>query len=399
VLSALSLAVAGLLLIPNAYERAAWKFQQFFAQVRRTVYAQPEALPTPVVMSTLAPEVLAPVTTASAPPPDAADPVVSVAPAPVITPLPSHIELSGITHTWQKVNNCGPATLAMGLSYWGWKGTQANTATALKPDPDDRNVSPDEMAAYARSVGLSTEVRVGGTITRLKQFIVAGLPVIVEKGILIEGAGWEGHYILVSGFSDATGNFTTQDSLQGPNFQVPYELLKNSWRAFNYTYLVLYPPARQADVQAILGADAVVHTNYRNAAQIAQQEIPLLAGQELAFAWFNLGTNLTALGESPEAASAFDQARVAELPWRMLWYQFGPYEAYYTVGRYQEVIVLAEATLAQASNLEESYYWRGRARQALGEQDGAAADWRQALAYNRNYDAPRQALAELGLAP
>ena len=46
-----------------------------------------------------------------------------------------------------------------------------------------------------------------------------------------------------------------------------------------------------------------------------------------------------------EAAAAFDQARQIGLPWRMLWYQFGPFEAYYETGRYDEVIALADATL------------------------------------------------------
>ena len=64
------------------------------------------------------------------------------------------------------------------------------------------------------------------------------------------------------------------------------------------------------------------------------------------FAWFNLGSDLVALGRFEEAAQAYDRARRIGLPWRMLWYQFGPFRAYYETGRYDEVIALADATIA-----------------------------------------------------
>ena len=384
----------------NYYDRVSWRVQRTFTSVAHALIPELNTVPTPQTVSTLQPGVL---TQVSVP---AAVPTVDKTPFPaaaastaVVIPIPADFQLTGFTHIWQKLNNCGPATLAMNLNYWGWKGTQANTAAALKPDPNDRNVSPDELAAYARSVGLGAEVRVGGNLQLVKQLVVAGFPVILEKGIILEDAGWSGHYVLVTGYSDATGNFTTQDSLQGPNFQFPYYLASESWRAFNYTYIVTFPPDRQAELQALLGADVDAQANYAQAANFARQEVASLGGQDLAFAWFNLGTNLNALGDSANAASAFDQARVAQLPWRIVWYQFGPFEAYYNAGRYSDVIALADSTLAQANNLEEVYYWRGRAYLATGRQDQAIADWQTALRYNRNYQAPTQALAQLGISP
>ncbi len=72
------------------------------------------------------------------------------------------------------------------------------------------------------------------------------------------------------------------------------------------------------------------------------------------FAWFNLGTDYTALGDFEAAAQAYDTARRIKLPWRMLWYQFGPFRAYYEVGRLQEVIYLADATTKTAQHDESS---------------------------------------------
>jgi tetratricopeptide (TPR) repeat protein len=79
----------------------------------------------------------------------------------------------------------------------------------------------------------------------------------------------------------------------------------------------------------------------------------------------------------------------------MLWYQFGPYESYYHVGRYDDVIALADATLATARNLEESYYWRGRARLAQGNTDGARSDFKKALHYHEGWAPALEALASL----
>ena len=115
-----------------------------------------------------------------------------------------------------------------------------------------------------------------------------------------------------------------------------------------------------------------------------------------AFAWFNIGSNLAALGQDEEAAAAYDRARMLELPWRMLWYQFGPYEVYYAAGRYEEVVALADATLRATVNLEESYYWRGMARVAQGDVEGGRTDFQTALSYHEDWLPALQALAEIG---
>jgi len=392
-----------LLLIPNGYERVAWQTQQIYVRLRRAVLRLPDTLPTPVLVNTgpATASALAPTAdlTSTAGAATALTPRVASAgtPTPAESPLPPNVEITGFTQVWQKVNNCGPASLAMALSHWGWKGTQANTASALKPNPDDRNVSPYEMADYARQIGLGAVVRMGGTLPLLKRLVAAGYPVLLETGLTLPDQGWEGHYTVVSGYSDSKDSFTTQDSLRGPNFQVPHKDLVDDWRAFNYIFVVLYPTHQEAEVLALLGPDADEKANAQRAAALAQEEIPGLSGQPLAFAWFNLGTSLNALGEYAEAANAYDQARVAQLPWRMLWYQTGPLETYYRVGRYADVITLAEATLQQAQNLEEMYYWRGQCLLAQGDKEGAIADWQEALRYNRNYAAARDALAMLGV--
>jgi tetratricopeptide (TPR) repeat protein len=67
-----------------------------------------------------------------------------------------------------------------------------------------------------------------------------------------------------------------------------------------------------------------------------------------------------------------------------LWYQDGPYAAYYHTGRYQDVLNLAGTALVTVDKpvLEETYYWRGLAKAALGDQAGAVEDLNRAFTLN-----------------
>ena len=165
------------------------------------------------------------------------------------------------------------------------------------------------------------------------------------------------------------------------------------WRHFNYNYLVIFPPERAAEVNAILGANSDSLGNYQHAADLALQEANSLSGREQFFAWFNRGTNLVYLQDYAGAAQAYDTAfslyaglPQEERPWRLLWYQDGPYSAYYHTGRYQDVVNLADSTLVNVDKavLEETYYWRGMAKAALGDRAGAIEDLTRAYNLNPN---------------
>src|SRR3972149_8961583 len=113
----------------------------------------------------------------------------------------------------------------------------------------------------AEFVNPQTEFRAltrdGGAPALLKLRIAAGFPVIVEKGFEGYGfEGWMGHYALVTGYDDARQRVNTQDSYIGSDFPFPYDDLVNYWRNFNYAYIVIYPPEREAEVSALLGGQA-----------------------------------------------------------------------------------------------------------------------------------------------
>jgi tetratricopeptide (TPR) repeat protein len=326
-------------------------------------------------------------------------------PAPPASPtdgsIPASGAVSGINHYWQTWNNCGPATLTMNLSYYGLPATQAAAAKVLKPNKDDKNVSPEQMAAYARAQGLNALLRVNGDSARLRRLVSAGVPVLVETWL--DHDGGMGHYRLVTGYDDAAGEWTVYDSYVSdgidpkatyPGIRIPYDQMERMWHVFNRTYLVVFDEARAQAVQDIVGADVDEAGMWQRALERAQADVQQAPGD--AFAWFNLGSSLVAQGRFSDAAVAYDQARVIGLPWRMLWYQFGPFRAYHEAGRFDELIALADATIATAGNIEETHYWKGKALQAKGDVEGARQQYRRAVELNSTYPEATAALAKLG---
>ncbi len=315
-----------------------------------------------------------------------------------VVALPARVQLDGLRHNWQTWNNCGPATLAMNMSYFGGKLSQADVAAVLRPYKDDKNVNPEEMAAFARAHGLQATVRVNGDADRLRQLLAAGVPVLIETWYEPKPNDGMGHYRLLVGYDDAAREWIVYDSYDGhglkkgetyAGIRLPYDEVARLWEAFNRVYLVLYDASRAPAVQAILGPDADDATMW--AAALEQARVTALAQPNNAFAWFNAGSTLVAQGRYEDAAQMFDRARRIGLPWRMMWYQYGPFKAYYETGRYDEMIALANATLRNAQ-IEELYYWRGMAEQAKGDPAAAAASWRKAVELNTNYAPAREML-------
>ena len=423
----LCLVAFGVYNIPFVHEKLAWRVDNFVGQVKYAINPPEEVVFVPqeqnqmeqIVEATLAaafPTVtLTPTATftptATRPgPTDTPAPTATETPSP--TPIPASVRLTGITHEYQKWNNCGPANLAMALSFWGWQGSQADTAAVLKPNDRDKNVMPYEMADFVNTqTSLRAVVRVGGDLELLKQLLAAGFPVVVEKGFEGEGFdGWMGHYEVVSGFDDAKSAFWVYDSYVGPShdFTISYEEVLLNWQAFNYIYIVIYPPEREAEVMAILGPQWDEAANWQYAAQKASDEIYTFSGRQQYFAWFNRGSSLVRLQDYAGAAAAYDEAfalypsiPAEERPWRMLWYQTGPYFAYQYTGRYYDVINLATTTLTAANEpaLEESFYWRALANLALGNTDGAIDDLRTSLEWHPGFGPSVAQLQALGITP
>jgi tetratricopeptide (TPR) repeat protein len=307
---------------------------------------------------------------------------------PVAGVVPSSVFLEGVRYEAQGWNNQSPATLAMALSYWGWAGDQDQAARWLKPNPEDKSVTAGQMVTYVhRQTNYRALVRMGGTLNLLKGLLAAGFPVIIETGINPAGEGWMGHNQLLVGYDDSLRAFRVFDSYLGNNNgegrPVPYEVLDEGWREFNRTFIVVYDPARVGDLWLALGdyADA----GYADQTALNAARSDAANDSTDLWAWFNLGTSYTALGDYENAALAYDYALQLNMPFRLLWYQFGPYEAYYEVGRYDDVEKWAESALATTEYVEQSYYWLGMANAARGFPDMAGEQFAKVIDLNPTF--------------
>jgi tetratricopeptide (TPR) repeat protein len=258
---------------------------------------------------------------------------------------------------------------------------------------------PYEMANYVLfETGLRVVSRMGGDLPILKSLVAAGFPVIIEREDTLQDIGWVGHYLTVYGYDDSSGEFISNDTYHGEGTRYSYDFIRDSWRSFNYAFLVVYPPELEAELLRVLGPFADNDWSIRHALEIAQQETAVLSGLQAYYAWFNVGTSYVNLFDYGPASVAYDTAfsiyreilediPSPQRPWRMMWYQTGPYFAYYYTGRYQDVYTLADTTLNAMNTpiLEESFYWRGLAREALGDFEGALSDLQTSVNLNPNF--------------
>jgi len=319
----------------------------------------------------------------------------------------------------------------MALNFVGWDGNRDTVARSIKPgvqDPkldfiqqgrSDVNVMPVEMVDF---VNEETEFRAlsryGGDIELAKRLLAAGFPFIAEKGYYEKDytgkIAWLGHYQFVTGYDDAKGVLIVQDTWNdGPNFPIAYEefTASEAWLSFNNIFIVVYKPEQEAELLRALGPYADDTWATRRALEIAEEAIATHSGIDQYFAWFAKGMSHVELFEHADAAAAFDQAFAIyndlgkddkQRPYRMMWYQTGPYKAYFYSGRYQDVIDLANITLTDTISkptLEESIYWRAQAKYMIGDTPGAIADYREALRLHPNWSPAIQALQDLGVQP
>jgi hypothetical protein len=428
------LALVLLYYVPPVHSRLAWRLDSLRTQIKYMINPPEEAVFKPseqtqiniavtrmiqTLQATLTPEAAASALEASTPQPGP-----TLQPAVTTTPLPATVMLQGIKYEHQhgRLNYCGPANFSMALTYWGWTGNRDVIGKAVKPSDKDKNVMPYELQDYITDnvPGMSSVIRYGGDLDLLKRLVSAGFPVVVEKGIYevdVNGKyGWMGHYAFVTGYDDPKQEIIYQDTYQpdpvanpGPNRHIKYSTFTEGWRAFDYVFVVVYPLAKEGQVRTLLGPYADEQWSSQHALSVAQTEAQTLSDIDRFFAWFNVGTSHVALLQYADAATAYDYAfnLYANLdtndsvrPYRMMWYQTGPYKAYYYTNRFADVISLANTTLNDTIAepvLEESLYWRGQAYYMAGKTDLAVSDYRAALKVHPKWIPATQALQDLGI--
>ncbi len=336
-----------------------------------------------------------------------------VAPITTQVPLPVRFQLTDIEHEKQGYNNCGPTTLGIYLRYWGVDTDQTKIAERVHQIPDDRNVGLYEMRDYVEeNTQFKAIVRHGGDFDLLRNLVNQGFPVMLERGFYTASTSeWMGHYGLVTGFDLKDATLHVPDTYLGPTDFKEADL-ERLWMHFAYAYLLIYPVEQEPSIQAILGDQWDEAENARHTLRLMQQKAQLDHSdgnvEDSFFAKFGVGTAAMLAQEPSMAAQAFDDAFGAysllpsyKRPFRVMWYQFGPYEAYFATDRFEDCANLAQNTIANsaASGLEESWYWRGRCVEELGDENSAAFFYNKALDWHPDWKPALEALQALDVKP
>ncbi|MDP3684785.1 MAG: C39 family peptidase, partial [Ignavibacteria bacterium] len=334
---------------------------------------------------------------------DSGDPVEAVQAKRINTTFPASVVLPSPTFNprrdYQDWNNCGPATLVLGLRYWGWKGDQFTISEVIRPKRQDKNVDIEELAQYVNqnTDDYQAELRVGGDLNTLEALIAGGYPVIIEESFTIEKPAWPGddlwagHYLLLTGYDEQKKLFTAQDSYYGPDRLLAYSDVADAWQAFNHVYLIAFPKSDLQKVQMLLGEDWQNDANLKRTSAALQSQLQSEPGN--MFAWFNLGTTLTLQHDYTSAALAFDKARALGLPQRILRYQFGPLVAAYQTGDVNDLTQLADYALKITPDSEEALLWKGWSYELAGDHLSAITLFDKALEANPGYLEAEKALS------
>jgi tetratricopeptide (TPR) repeat protein len=310
----------------------------------------------------------------------------SSSPTSTPAPLPPSKMLESEYHIFQTFNNCGPAALSMTLSYFDINKTQQELGQALRPyqnpqgDNDDKSVTLHELATKAEEFGLISYHRPNGSSELIKQLLAINLPVITRTHLNENDD--IGHYRVIKGYDDVTQEFIQDDSLQGHNLRYSYPQFNRLWSVFNYEYLVMAPADKAEAVETILGENVDERTAWKHAADRARRELEM--DNATLYDRFNLAVALFHLGEYEKSVSEFEQVET-NLPFRTLWYQIEPIQAYYELGNYQRVFEMTDAIFDRQNRaFSELYVIRGDSYQQLGRFEDARREYERAVFYNQH---------------
>jgi tetratricopeptide (TPR) repeat protein len=307
---------------------------------------------------------------------------------------PAQKILPGGTHVFQSFNNCGPASLSMALSLYGISVSQQELGLALRPyqnpqgDNDDKSVTLAELAEKSKEYGFVPYLRPGGNMKLIQQFITYDIPVIVRTTTTpTEDIG---HFRVIKGYDDATGEIIQDDSLQGKNIRFTYEAFTTLWEIFGYEFLVLVPAEKVDVAQAILGELADETYAWRISADAMRSTLAIQPND--LWPRFNLAVALYHIGDYQGSVEAFEQIE-SHLPFRTLWYQIEPIRSYYELGNYDRVFALTNKVLNNENRaFSELYVIRGTIYKNQGNVAAAQREFEKAVLYNQHLKAAQDAL-------
>jgi ABC-type bacteriocin/lantibiotic exporter with double-glycine peptidase domain len=145
--------------------------------------------------------------------------------------------ISGVPFYPQLAHQCGPASLAAVLNYWGDRVTPDEIATAIY-SPRLKGTLSLDMWQYARAQHFQADMR-RGSLEDLEAHVHANIPVIAFLNL---GYDWlpGGHFVVVVGLDADKGSVITYSGKE-QNSRIPYDRFLKAWRKTNFWTLVVRP--------------------------------------------------------------------------------------------------------------------------------------------------------------
>ena len=225
-----------------------------------------------------------------------------------------------MSHVWQSLNNCGPASVTMLLSSLGVRASQEDARIALRGTNVLRgmgtaNVDPWVSAEF----GLHAFSRNNGTSALLKTLITNGFAPMVTQWL--DDRSRTAHWRAVRGYDDDQGVFYASDPMRGAAVPLSYDWFADNWMPFQYRYLVIYRPEDEELLRAIVGE-----------------------------VWFDVPSRFAYLARAKSEAESLDTYEA--------WLSYG--EAAYQAGHFEESVGAFETGIAKGSangifNVRTSY--------------------------------------------
>lgn len=307
---------------------------------------------------------------------------------PTSTPFPTVNSKTLVTdyHVFQSFNNCGPAALSMALRIYDISVSQKELGDALRPyqnaggDNDDKSTTLHEMGEKAEEYGFTYYHRPNGDMETIKRAVSAGFPVIART--LLHTNEDIGHYRVIKGFDQGSETITQDDSLQGKNLVYSFEEFNELWETFNYEFLILIPSDKNFMAEGILQENFDENKSWNLAKERANRL--LSTNPNNMYARFNYSVALYHTGDYKKSVEEFEKIEF-QLPFRTLWYQIEPIEAYYKLGNYDRVFEITDKILENHNRaFSELYMIRGKIYEKQGDKSAANIEYEKARFYNQN---------------
>jgi hypothetical protein len=153
--------------------------------------------------------------------------------------------LEPMNHQWQTYNNCGPASVAVLLAYYGHWVTQLDVNEYMPGGLANLEECLSHYQLMARAYATSMTSPAPEPIRRL---LANHIPVIVGQRLSEERD--IGHFRIVRGYDDASGEFILDDPLIDAYLRIPYDTF--AWLSDPGSITPVYPPEMDSLVQSLM---------------------------------------------------------------------------------------------------------------------------------------------------